>query len=1394
MAFTTTQAIDSVLLRGLNFRTPANSAISSQYILYANGAGQTYWSNSIAPNNLSTLSTTIGINYASTVSVLQFQSTVIGTVNFNYLSSVTALVTSDSLLSNANLALSNQINRLSNQTNSNINTLWNSTVTLVNSTLLGISTLSTFYKEIGAVQSSVNASASTLSTTINRQNTSTYVSLTSNYIVADTKLWNSTLNTVGAQLSSISSVVAYQTTVNTLSTILTNQLLSSIAGTYIYIDTRDGVTTSSISTLYKSTIQPLESTVVGIKPIAYSLSALSTNISSISYGWISSFVSTSQYYQDVYTFDAIQNLSSAVSSLNQSTLSITQSYSTFSTNYTRDKDNAIVQNAILNSTVVGLQFEFNVITTSSILAGIYVEFIDLEYYTSTLIGSTIGFANEFTKNLFYSTQFTNISTSEGYFDYYVSTLYASTLSTLIPSTIEFTSSMVSTLYSTSYTYITSTFNSTLFALTDDYNSTISSYTNIYISTVNDNTYSTVLGYISTPGGELISTISTLDYVALSTFQSTSVGQLSDQSTLFYSSFLSWQSTFYDLSGTANNLIYLQSSLLLSSMTSYPSTLYGSLNSTNTALLTYATSLTTQTLTNIENSTTAAYNSFTESLGAIASTQALSTLYTSIDMSLAGNTYTATMDFATYRNFNITVYDVINGQSNYLINYQSNSLDGLDYRGGIININISTVGLAYDNNNKQLGFDVYRWGIPTAVWGNKYPYISSAAYTLQYQYNIINNIVYTNLLNIYPKLAVQSPAIMANTGKNVYVSTLAAWSLSNFWRGSAINVEWRNYSFFPYGSIGGPPFNPEISIDVTANGILYSTYGPYFLSQSTATVYAPYLTQQLYPTTPTNINVYMVGLQSQQVTTTFNTITPGFDTISMKPFNYSIGQNIENIHWIGGQELVGVTDGSNYPLFGLNPNVTTTLVAPTVYYCYDGLSNYQAANLLAGPYNTIGASMVSTITTNAYRAGSNWLIDNSVGPNYLYIKVALTNDIITTLAAVTPLGATARFTISDPTDAVTISFTPQITFSTLNAGLSVYNLTVPACTTTSYFFPNMGSPCYLAANVRYYLFTDTGGNDRASLALDNGSHTVDFTRGPGFRWYVGSGDVAGSWRSLWQPYAKSYLYPSLTTGRNAISYVNGGLIEATFALIVLADATKKYPVVYSNFFLSDSTYVSIYFDNKGVLSVKPSWSTSPFYTKVTPGINLYTIQVVRTKNSLTLYLSYDTGQYVYPNISLYENFVTTTTQFGAPLYTYTAAGTNTFVDRVQLVATGTGVTPVYATVGLYVYLNDIPTLLSTINYIPSTFVGPSGSVSGADQLASANIVPLLTSNALFTSRPIDAINRLAYYNLNSDLGNVPSGIDSNATANMTITGSVYYKGEAYQSTFSTNTSLIQNFIF
>ena len=71
MAYPTGANLNTALLQQLNFRSAGNYPISSLYTLYANGNGMTYWSNSVNPTNISSLSTTIGNVYTQVEADLQ---------------------------------------------------------------------------------------------------------------------------------------------------------------------------------------------------------------------------------------------------------------------------------------------------------------------------------------------------------------------------------------------------------------------------------------------------------------------------------------------------------------------------------------------------------------------------------------------------------------------------------------------------------------------------------------------------------------------------------------------------------------------------------------------------------------------------------------------------------------------------------------------------------------------------------------------------------------------------------------------------------------------------------------------------------------------------------------------------------------------------------------------------------------------------------------------------------------------------------------------------------------------------------------------------------------------------------------------------------------------------
>ena len=1077
MAFTTTQTLDNVLLRNISFRTTANHAISSTYGLYANGQGQTYWSNTINPANLSTLSTSIAIavvglstttstlqattnaNISSIVSTNNLQSTQIATLNYALQSSVASLIGVDQTLSNSMNSLSNNFFVLSNSLAVRVDNIYNSTIQWVESTLYGYSSFSTFYVEIGAVQSSVNTSISSLSTALYLQNTSTYNALTLNYIAADTLLAISTVNFVGRQISSLSSVIATGANQSTFSSIITSQLLSTSAGNNARFSTSEGLIILNISTIYNSSIIQLESANVTNTSNISSLLNLSTQLSSISYGWISSFVSTSDYYQNVAIYGSISSLSSSVNSLWNSSIFLTSAFSSISSIYSINYNGQQSTNAALWSNISDLQYEFSIITTSSILAGIYDTFIQLEYYTSTLINSTILTTAVFQSTLYSTTTSQNASISQTYFNFYVSTLYASTLSTLIPSTMSYTSSLISTLYSTGSAFLYSSLGSTTLGLTVGFISTTSSLTTTILTSTQFYLNSSILGYVSTPMGDALSTFSTLGYIQLSTFSTLGGRQLSTQNSLFntlytstgslyisslslYSSISSFYSTtivqsgviFSSFSTQFSRQMSTQNGLFNSTIGTYPAQLAAAVNSTNTSVLATTNMLANATLAEIEASTLAAYNIYAASLLAASSTIGMSSLYTAQTINLTGSTFTGTMDMGAYRNFYINVYNLSNGLSDYKVNYTSNILSFMDYRRGVITINISTVGQAYSNNNSLLHFNVYRWGMPTTIFGNLYPFISNADYMLQYEYTIINRIVYTNLLNVFPRLAVRNPQI-SSIVRNV--NSNGTPTSNCFWRGTPVLVSWSNYNFSPYNSLGAPNLNPEVQVDVVVGGATVAQYFSPF-SQSSITIQAPYLTNQLLPMVSTFVNTYIVGNSTDIATTTFHTMLPTFDYI----YAYSPGYPAAT-GFVGGQELVAITDANRYPLNGLVPNVYR--VSPSNYACFDNDPQYSASNFTNGLLNSAGARgyTPSTILVGPSNVAGQFQ-ETSATSGYadFYVNLPTYFEPLTTLQA---LNSQITFTISSATNSYTFLGS---NITQVSGGLyRVFNTGVPKASNT-----------------------------------------------------------------------------------------------------------------------------------------------------------------------------------------------------------------------------------------------------------------------------------------------------------------------------------------------------------
>jgi len=630
MAYPTGANLTAALLQQLNFRSAGNYPISSLYTLYANGNGLTYWSNSVNPTNISSLSTSIGNVYTQVEADLQTAilstnaatSTLIDYYlgNFSEVSSQLSTLTYISISSFTGIqqneaALSTNMNQLSTGINTaflstansfqiQLDSYYQSTMNASQSTINSISSISSFYSQIQSTTNLTQAGLSSLSTALYTQNTSTYNSLLN---IINTGL-TSTATWTALQISSFSSIIVSIEALNNFSTQINNALLSTSANIQSTL-TGDG------NILAKHDIR------------ISSLEAFSTNISSVTHGWISSFYSTNIYSVNQYMYNQSTLLGSTIKQLNA-----------FSTLYHYDISCLTASTNANTYNISDLSYQFSIITTSSILAGIYETFIELEGYTQSTI--------------------------------------------------------------------------------------------------------------STQAAANIAMVSTSVYTAVST-------------------------TIQDLYG-------------VSTIT---------LNST--------------------------------------------TFYTELD-------------FKQCLNYNIQLYNIAD-TSVYRVSYNSNLPSGASYQG-LITIDISTIGQTYTQNNNVLCLDLSRWGIVNNNYQNTFPMIGDSDYTIEYEYNILNNCIYTNLLNIYPRIN----TTFLNVSSLQDNTDLSGYSQPIFSTGTQFLTTWNNYLFSTFGvSNYVAQVNVEITLGIGTTNIINNLYGPYEWPISSAIIAMP-----SYPAANTEIagtiQTYIVG--------------------------------------------------------------------------------------------------------------------------------------------------------------------------------------------------------------------------------------------------------------------------------------------------------------------------------------------------------------------------------------------------------------------------------------------------------------------------------------------------------------------------------------------------------
>ena len=444
MAYPTGANLNNLLLQQLSFRAGGNYPISSLYTLYANGQGQTYWSNSVNPDSLSTLSSAIGNAYAELSTLINSigTSTIVSefsTFEYYTYSSISTLFYYQDILLAESTNLNYEFLSTANSFQIQLDSYYQSTLNATNSTVSALVGFSSFYQFISTQNSSFEYALSSMSTGIGLQDAITSTLLTA---LINTGLY-STSQWTAEQISSLASTFATNTNFNTFSTSINYALLSTSTGLSGEIDNTNAyitdVSTSVVDNTY-ALLSTSENLLITIDTLSGELAYLSSGFVSLS-----GEVSTNQYYNSTI----ISSLTGEVFSL--STLT-----------------------AINTADLYSLNQQVSVITTSSILEGIYSTFIQLEAYTVELF-----YALQLSTNLFLE------STNTDY--------------------VEFSQSSISGLE----VQLTSTFDSYLSTLTSTTNTTISTLT----STIYDSLY-TLSGEISTVAAGANAIVSSINGVQL----------------------------------------------------------------------------------------------------------------------------------------------------------------------------------------------------------------------------------------------------------------------------------------------------------------------------------------------------------------------------------------------------------------------------------------------------------------------------------------------------------------------------------------------------------------------------------------------------------------------------------------------------------------------------------------------------------------------------------------------------------------------------------------------------------------------------------------------------------------------------------------------------------------
>lgn len=652
----------------------------------------------------------------------------------------------------------------------NFSTLAGSVSTQIEQAVFSFSTNQFFIDQLSTIQLELETQISSIYSTLSSYDNANFSTLSSYINGSQTVSFgyaDSSISTIYTQ-----SVSTSQASLDAFSTTINQSLISTSVAFASTILNQNSSLAYYISTDTAQTTSTNSSFLT-------SISSLTTQISSLQYvssmmdstlsTYISSYVNISLNSYNISTQSSITSIVNSLQLISTIAISTAKVALSTATSFSDKLSNVSVQTQQNTSSITNLTFSLNLLTTSTLISSIYFSFLGLEQFCCTLVQST---NSALTETL-------NSTTSA-----YISTIYLDIVSSVIV--------LVEDI-------LTSTIQSTTDVIYSTFNSTISTIYDAFVVDLNAQLDSSILAYVSTPVATVLEDFSTMTYEVISTFSTSYEGVLSTFSTIAGQE-ISTFSTNYETA-------LFNFSTLTSVEVSTFSTLYNS--------------------TLIQAGTT--FTNFVIGLQNFVSSSALSTLYTEQIFTLSGGQSTASLDLPAFRNFAIFISDILD-TSEYRITYDPTALYGMDWKTGTILINVLSTG-SYSYNNGKIVMDTYRWGFPTSIYDSMFPTLSSADYTLMYDYRIYNSTLYTSLQNIYPRLRILNAGVIGG--------------------GGSVTADWTNYSWIPTGLIGSPPFSPQINVDLLQGGIVAQRVGPFDITVSTTT-FATTLTGS------TDVSIYFAG--------------------------------------------------------------------------------------------------------------------------------------------------------------------------------------------------------------------------------------------------------------------------------------------------------------------------------------------------------------------------------------------------------------------------------------------------------------------------------------------------------------------------------------------------------